>query len=413
MYLSTTKPTPEKVTTATVINNISNVTMSDTIFSSKMISESKASNNSVTTPMSEYINVTFNKMTTSTVISSTSNPNITVHTFPPTIPPMPSPITPITITVTIPPITTPRPTKPPSKNGTLDSFRFFNSPAFLNTTTTTSSILKAYNVTVPYTTSNIPTMTTKLTNISSVTPKFLMPNITSTVSKLINISSSTITPLILNTVPTTKLINTPSSTSKFVTPNLTSTTLILINNTSSSTIKPLIINLNTSTKKVNIPNVTLVKYTPSNAPTYFEQYPTSINKSRGIPKVIQNVVVTESKFAINNSTTRMPNVIGYSNISSVPNKQFVVFDISEQNPNLTSLKYNTSLKNTKLSNTTESTNRLELKSNAFWKNVESTTIQIPNEKPELNYSLYNQNMMHVEKFLVENEKQNGECEITL
>lgn len=383
--------------------------MSNTIFSSKMISEYKASNNSVTIPMSEYINVTFNKITTSTITSPISSPNITVHTFPPTIPPMPSTITPITITVTIPPITTPRPTKPPSKNGTLDSFRFFNSPAFLNTTTTTGSNFKANNVTIPYTISNISTMTTKLTNTSSVTPKFLMPNITSTVPKLINISSSTITPLILNTVPTTKLINTPSPTTKFVTPNLTSTTLILINNTSNSTIKPLIINLNTSTKKFNIPNVTLIKYTPSNAPTYFEQYPTSIDKSRSIPKVVQNVVVNESKSAKNNSTTRMPNVIGYSNMSSVPNKQFVVFDISEQNPNLTPLKYNTSYKNMKLSNTTESTNRSELKSNTFWKYVEPTTIQIPNEKPELNYSLHNQNMIHVEKFLVENMKQNGEC----
>lgn len=391
LYL-TTAATPIHLTTA-VQSNISYLTNSNETFSSKIIYQSKVSNNTiiVTTPMNKYqftIEESINNITQLTFLPKYTRKLITVT--------MPS----TTILTKIPKITT---------NFNFNSTTLFDY-AVLNSTKKSLII-------------NDPTITTnKPVSISNTT------------TKLINTSRSTIKLPIINSTATStiNMINLTNATTKFLnsstTHNFTTSTFI---NNSSSTMKTLVIDFKTFPKKLithsgitklikeNTTSIKLLnssttmlpftmKFNDSNTVkqlniTFITKLPIQIIRPNTIPDKIK---------LITNNSNSAPKNADYLNTTTVLNKKIVIYDT--QDLDLTYLKYNSTLKNTKSSDsnnihpnvTTKYTNHTELKFNTFWKNDEFTTV--PNMKPELNYSLHHEQNQNFDQWLTDHMKKNSE-----
>lgn len=405
MYLTTSKPTKLLKNQTTVKYNIINATISY-LTSLKITNQSTFSNDPIreTTPMNEH-NVTIYNVTTSLITQPISISNITYPIYPITPPSFPT-IKPITLTVTIPSTTIPTEaqklvtkvlkltTEAPKINNT------FNSTLILRSTPT--SLMHKDFMTPSNIGANISTMTTKINNKFDTTTKVVSPNISVTLPTLINTPSSTIKPVIINT--TISFIKLMNMTIKVISTNtnvMTPTSIF-----TNSTIKPAIINKIPSTTKQIYPHI-IIKNTLINS---------NESNDSNVRAISRNGVIIENKQIKNNSTTRVPHNVNNLNSSSVSKNNMIVIDTSHPNSNLINSKYDMALENKTLSlnnnsplNTkNESANHSELKLKTFRKNIELTTVEVPYEKPEMNYSLRSHPVENEGKWVTEYAKQNGE-----
>lgn len=355
----------------------------------KITNQSTFSNDPIrgTTPMNEH-NVTIYNVTTGLTTQPIPISNIT-HPIYPITPPFFPTIKPITITVTIPSTT--------MSNEAQKKNNIFNSTLILRSTST--SLIHKDFVTPTNIEANISTITTKINNTFEPTTKIVSPNISVTLPTSINTPSSTIKPVIINTtISFIKLMNTTIKVISTNT-NVMTTTSVFTN----STIKPTIINKTLSTTKQIYPHI-IIKNTSINS-----------NESN-VQAISRNGVIIENKQTKNNSTTRVPHNVDNLNSSSISKNNTIVIVTLNPNSNLINSKYDMPLENKTLSlnnssplNTkTDTAKHSELKLKTFRKNVELTTIEVPYEKPKMNYSLQSHPVVNEGKWVTEYAKQNGE-----
>lgn len=403
LYLTTKTPIPSKIST-TVKNNVLNINVSSLSFPYTFLNRSTILNEYVfgKTPTNEP-NIIINNVTTNIVTPPVSTSiNTTYSTFSL----MPLEITTKKLsTITITP-STKISTAVPKKNtlnlnstllfkdinisttmsSNTDSINLENTTTLKTASTTTTAILKSIIIDK--------NSSTDLIYPSNFTTKSVLINAPSTTQTLIN-SSSTIKHLIIDSATTTTLSSILSSTNKSKIENTTIKTTKPIN-ISDTTIKPTIINTTIPKKSYN---PFTIKLNVSNQDDQLNV--TFISK----PNKTQNEIVVDRKPIINNSTSRLPVVFDYSNINLIPGKKNYGFDII-QIPNINkTLNNKPSFHNdSSLTKTNQSTNRIKPQ---FWTSVNPVTTELPQEKPELNYSLHNQHKLNVDTFISEHGKQNG------
>lgn len=397
LYLTTTTAIPDKITTA-FKNNVSNIDASSSPFPSKILNETKISNEHIieTIPMSEP-NIIINNFTTRIITPTFSTLINTTHSTFPFNPLGNTTKKPFTIT-TMPSTTIlTEVTKIKNTSSLNSTLPFKYSPVFTIMSSTKDSI-NIVNTTTPKiitTTSKViltpviinKNSSTNLIYSSNFTTKFLLTNASSTTQASIINSSSTIKHLIVETTNSTTTINNiPSSTNQPIMMNNTIMTAIPIN-ISDITIKPTIVNTLT-TKLYNLfTNKTNISNHDDQLNTKFI---TKLNKT-------QNEIIADRKPIINNSTSSTPISVDYLNINHIPEKSIVYNTSLNNEPSL----HNNSF----LSVTNPSINRIE---SNVWTNIKPLTTELSRQKPELNYSLHNQHKLHLDEFLTEHGKQNGE-----
>jgi len=225
-----------------------------------------------------------------------------------------------------------------------------------------------------------PTMKVIFIPTPTLITKFAVENTSLTTSTSVYSSNSTVKPLIkYSTLSTTKLINSSSTMTKSITNNSPSTTA-LVNNSTQLSIQP---SIPDSDEKL-------------------------INKSINTQQTKQNTIINENKTMLNNSTTRLPSK--YLNGSIVLDKNMIVFDISDRNPNLKPFEYNqTSNYIDSLNITTESDNLSDLGNTSIpFINEKPTKVLKVHLIPELNNLLHNQSTKNINDRLADSVKQDGE-----
>lgn len=370
----------------------------------KIINQSTFSNDPIreTTPMNKH-NVTIYNITTSLITQPIPISNITQPIYPITPPSFPT-IKPITITITIPSTTISTETQKsvtkvlkltteaPKINNT------FNSTLILPNTSTT--MMHKDFVTLSNIEANISTITSKINNKFDTTTKIVSSNISVTLPTLINTPSSTIKPVIINT--TISFIKLMNMTIKVISTN--TNVMIPTSIFTNSTINPTIINTTPSTTTKQIYPHIIIKNTSIHS------------NDSNVREISRNGVIIESKQTKNTSTTRVSHNVDNLNNSSVSKNNTIVINTLHPNSNLINSKYDMALENKTLSlnnnsalNTkNKSANHSELKLKTFWKHIELTTIEVPYEKPEMNYSLQSHPVVNKGKWVTEYAKQNGE-----
>jgi len=296
-----------------------------------------------------------------------------------------------------------------------NSSKIIITPSTMITPSISSSTIRPITVNKTFATEQLNITPTAIT-------KSLMVNTTiSMTTTLPNISSSISRPDKLN--PTMKVIFIPTIITKSTvenTPLMTSTSVYLSN----STVKPLIKYSTLSTVKLINSSRTATKSIMDNStsttslinsstklsfqPSFSNSGEQLINKSINTQQTKQNIIINENKTMLKNFTTRVPSNVKYLNDSVFPDKNMVVFDISDPNHNLKPFEYNqTSNYKDPLDITTESYTDLRNTSMPF-KNEKPTKVLKVNEIPELNNWLHNQSTQNIDNRLADSVKQDSE-----